>query len=180
MQNRILLLGASGSGTSTIGKILCNKLKIVHVDLDDLFWYKTDPPFTKFRSKKDLKDLVENRILKLNEWIISGDPGEWDAGIENHLTGVILLMCSTEERVRRLNQREAERHGKELLEGGKMFEIHRNFIEWTKQYEVGGIAGRTLMKQKSWMKNLECEKQIINSEDTIEKVTSEIMRNINL
>lgn len=156
MRNRILLIGASGTGTSTLGKLLSRELGIRHIDLDDLFWIKTDPPFTTFRSKEALREIIQERLYPYDDWIISGDPSGWEVEIEERLTCVYFLTCPTTERIRRLNQREQERHGEELLEGGKMYEIHRNFIAWTAQYETGGVTGRTLQKQEDWLKTLPC------------------------
>ena len=39
-------MGASGSGTTTLGAALGARLGCRHVDSDDLFWVKTEPPFT--------------------------------------------------------------------------------------------------------------------------------------
>ncbi|MBB6697108.1 hypothetical protein [Clostridium algidicarnis] len=41
----IHILGAAGSGTSTLGKKLKNKLNYIHLDVDDYFWFPTNPPF---------------------------------------------------------------------------------------------------------------------------------------
>jgi adenylate kinase family enzyme len=43
---RIHILGASGSGTTTLGAALADRLGHPHVDADSLFWLPTDPPFT--------------------------------------------------------------------------------------------------------------------------------------
>jgi adenylate kinase family enzyme len=45
----IHLLGPSGSGTSILGKAISQRLNIPWFDSDDIFWIKTDPPYTKKR-----------------------------------------------------------------------------------------------------------------------------------
>lgn len=175
MPNRILIIGASGAGTSTLGKLLAQELQIRHIDLDDLFWIKTDPPFTSFRSKEELKEKVEEEVFQFEEWIISGDPSSWKLDIEARLSRVYFLTCSTAERVRRLNEREKIRHGEDLLVGGKMHEIHRNFINWTKQYETGGVTGRTLEKQEKWLKSLSCPVHRIDTEAKPEDLLQDML-----
>jgi Shikimate kinase len=44
MIHRIHILGASGSGTTTLGRALAERLQYPHFDTDDSFWVPTDPP----------------------------------------------------------------------------------------------------------------------------------------
>jgi adenylate kinase family enzyme len=39
------ILGASGSGATTLGAALAQRLGFTHLDSDDFFWIKTDPPY---------------------------------------------------------------------------------------------------------------------------------------
>ena len=48
MANEIIYIyGASGSGTSTLGKYIRDKLGYFFMDTDDYFWQPTNPPYTK-------------------------------------------------------------------------------------------------------------------------------------
>src|SRR5438128_874343 len=47
MVQRLHILGASGSGTTTLGRALAEGLQCPHFDTDDYFWLPTDPPFTQ-------------------------------------------------------------------------------------------------------------------------------------
>ena len=42
---KILIFGASGAGTTTVGKNLAEKLDYIHLDVDDYYWEQTTPPF---------------------------------------------------------------------------------------------------------------------------------------
>ena len=46
----IHIYGASGSGTSTLGRNISEKLGYFFMDTDDYFWEQTDPPYTKKRN----------------------------------------------------------------------------------------------------------------------------------
>lgn len=52
----IHIYGASGSGTSTIGKYISNKLGFYFMDTDDYFWQATNPPYT-------IKEIFQNDYL---------------------------------------------------------------------------------------------------------------------
>lgn len=41
MKQRIHILGASGSGTTSIAKNVCSKLDYAHFDSDNYFWENT-------------------------------------------------------------------------------------------------------------------------------------------
>ena len=46
---RVLITGASGSGTTTLGRALADSLNYRHLDTDDFYWIPTKPPFTLTR-----------------------------------------------------------------------------------------------------------------------------------
>jgi len=46
----ILVTGASGSGTSTLGQALASEFELRFVDADDIYWLPTKPAF---REKRD-------------------------------------------------------------------------------------------------------------------------------
>lgn len=50
MKNHIHILGASGSGTTTLGMELAKKMGYYHFDTDDFYWEQTDIPYTKTKS----------------------------------------------------------------------------------------------------------------------------------
>lgn len=48
----IHIFGASGSGTSTLGRAVAAGLGWRFLDTDDFFWLPTDPPFTTPRPRE--------------------------------------------------------------------------------------------------------------------------------
>jgi len=43
------ITGASGSGTTTLGRALAERLGWMHLDTDDFYWLPTDPPYREKR-----------------------------------------------------------------------------------------------------------------------------------
>lgn len=173
---RILFIGASGSGTSTLGQALSTVLNIQHFDLDDFFWKASEIPFTKFRTKPELKAIIAKELYSLDSWIISGDPSEWEVGIEKHLTHIYLLECPTKIRVQRLNERELKKQGDLILEGGKNYENHHSFIKWTKKYDQGGITGRSREKQEAWIKKIQAKLIRLRTDQSLNLLMDEILK----
>ena len=44
---RVLVLGATASGTTTLARALADRWSVPHADTDDYFWVPTDPPYTE-------------------------------------------------------------------------------------------------------------------------------------
>ena len=65
---KILITGASGSGTTTLGKSLSKRLNWGLIDADDYYWLPTDPPYQVgrqpgLRLQMMLAELDKLRIL---------------------------------------------------------------------------------------------------------------------
>ena len=57
--NRIHIFGASGSGTTTIGKAISEKLGYQHFDTDNFYWLPTYEPFTEARPIEERLRLMQ-------------------------------------------------------------------------------------------------------------------------
>ncbi len=176
---RILFTGASGSGTTTLGKKVASQINVPHFDLDDFFWKKTKIPFTEFRSQAELQELINKALFTQNTWIISGDPSEWGVGIADKLTHIYFLECPTNIRVQRLNEREFKKQGELILEGGQNYENHQSFIEWTKKYDEGGVSGRTRPKQEKWIASLNCQVYQFSTDQSVNTLVENILKTLN-
>jgi len=176
MEKRILIIGASGSGTTTLGKRLSIELGISFIDLDEIFWFDSEIPFTKFRNTEELQSLINSKIYSKNEWIISGDPSLWNVDIENKINFVIFLKTFTAVRISRLEKRFNDNYGIESrVSDNLIFENHIEFIDWTKQYDIGGITGRTREKQESWISKLKCKVYETNSDKRLDFLVEEVL-----
>lgn len=68
----IHIYGASGSGTSTIGKFICEQLGYHFMDTDDYFREPTNPPYTTKRNIQNRIALIRKDIAKHDKTAISG------------------------------------------------------------------------------------------------------------
>jgi cytidylate kinase len=64
----IHIYGASGSGTSTLGRFLSEQLGYIFMDTDDYFWLPTNPKYTKKREKTDRLQMIKLLFL-VHLWI---------------------------------------------------------------------------------------------------------------
>ena len=74
---RIQILGASGTGTSTLGRAMADAWSVPFHDTDEYFWAPTEPPYTQPRPKADRLALMEAMFLPHRAWVLSGSLMGW-------------------------------------------------------------------------------------------------------
>ncbi|WP_199533393.1 AAA family ATPase [Rhodovulum sp. 12E13] len=154
--HRIHVFGASGTGTSTLGRLLAMRLGSQHFDADDLYWYPTDPPFRRKRPPAERRALAGELFLPRSDWVLSGAMESWAADIPRRFTLAVFLTLPQPVRRARLEARERLRHGKAADRGGAAHEEVRAFLAWADGYEHGRRPGRSLARHEAWIATLPC------------------------
>ncbi|MDC7220499.1 MAG: hypothetical protein PQJ59_11235 [Spirochaetales bacterium] len=162
----IHILGASGSGTTTMAKEICSELPFKHFDSDDYFWKvkytESQPRHVRLSNLKDELDKQPN-------WVLSGAVIDWGNPLIPLFDLVVFMSVSHEERLMRLKKRESDRFGESILPGGDRYGEFTKFMEWANQYETGGMNVRSRLQQESWLKSLPCEVLRINGDNSPEE-----------
>ncbi len=135
----IIVFGASGSGTTTFGRELATRLDFTHLDTDDFFWEDTDVPFTVKRPTGQRINKLHKAISASRGFVLSGSIVGWDDAVLPLLDLAVYVRTPTEVRIERLEVREYARFNDRILEGGDMFDNHREFIEWARTYDAAGM-----------------------------------------
>jgi len=174
MDRRIHILGASGAGTTTLGRTLSERFAIPHFDTDDYFWDKTAPvPFTKKRDADRREELLKSDLLNFPEWVLSGSLIDWGDFAIPMFTLVVFLWIPHELRMARIKAREIERYGLEAISpGGWFYKNHQEFIAYSSAYDTAGLDVdiRSLKLHEQWMKKLECRLVSIEEPLPIQKM----------
>ena len=179
MRKHIYILGASGSGTTTLAEALCSRLGYFHLDTDRYYWYPTDPPFTEKRPVSERIRLIEDDMDKTDKWVMSGSNCGWgDVFIEKYDL-VIFLYVPDETRMERIMQREIQRYGHDRISPvGDLFEHHKAFIEWAAGYDNGGMQERSLLMHNDWLRQINCPVLRIEGAQSSEESIAIAMREI--
>jgi adenylate kinase family enzyme len=148
---RIHILGASGSGTSTLGSALARRLGVLHADSDSFYWLPTDPPYTTPRPADDRQALLARRLPVAGDWVFSGAATKWAAPLEPFYDLVVFLRLDPTIRMDRLRRREAVRWGRRVQPGGDMATINAAFIAWAEAYDTAGSLRRGLVTHEAWL-----------------------------
>ena len=172
---RINVIGASGSGTSTLGRSLASALSLPHFECDDYFHAPCDPPFQNPRPAAERYELIRRDLLPLESWILSGGVAGWSPYPQFDFTCIVFLYVDTDARIRRLRGRERERFGDRILAGGDMHVIHEDFIDWASRYDVGDIEGKTLALHEQYLKEQSCPVLKFRGELPLSDITDDVL-----
>jgi adenylate kinase family enzyme len=149
---RINILGASGTGVTTMGEQLADSLKVPYFDSDDYFWTKTDPPFTLRRNPEERNELIRNELLPNKDWILGGSIIHWGDNVFPPFDLIVFLYLPTHIRIERLKRRELERYGEVIYTNSSRKDQFEKFINWAADYDSNsGIANRTLAAHEKWL-----------------------------
>ena len=144
---RLHILGASGSGTSTLGAALATRLGQPHIDADTLFWMATDPPFTTRRPAEERHALLLQSLPITGQWVFSGSALKWAASLEPVYDLILFLRMDPLARMERLRRRQAARYGARLEAGGDMTAATADFLRWAEAYDSAG----SLVLHEAWL-----------------------------
>jgi len=171
---RIHIVGASGSGTTTLGRAIAQAFGHAHLDTDDYYWEPTDPPFQVTREPAAREALLGAALDAHPRWVLSGSLCGWGDVFIPRFDLVVFLLATPEIRLARLLERERRRFGAHALApGGAMHAAHGAFMAWAAGYDDGGEDMRSRRMHERWLAALPCP--VIRLEEPL-SVTQQMAR----
>ncbi len=174
MKQVIHIYGASGSGTSTLGREISKRLGYVFLDTDDFFWKRTNPMYSEKRSPEEAVTMIFEKIRTLDQVVLCGSLVDWGDELIKEFTLAVRLDTETKVRLHRIKEREYEKFGARILPEGDMYEQHLRFLEWAGKYDTGSAHMRSREKHDQWQKLLPCPQLNLSGEDPLEKNVEKI------
>ena len=175
----IHIYGASGSGTTTLGKRLSERLGYTFMDTDDYFWMPTDPPFIQKRPVEERLALMRRDIDAAEHAVISGSLVDWGDVLIPYFTLAVRVVTEQDIRIERLRRREGELFGARIAPGGDMYEEHEEFIAWAAEYDTGDINMRSRAKHDMWEKLLGCRRIVVDGTADVEENCARVEEMLN-
>ncbi|MGF9694773.1 AAA family ATPase [Rhizobium sp. 0TCS1.26] len=172
---RIHVMGASGSGTTTLGRALGERLGLPHLDTDDAYWLPTDPPYTTPRPVPDRLAVLGERMAGASGWVLSGSALKWGQSLEPLYHLIVFLMLDPGLRMERIRRREVERYGERILPGGDMAEPSTRFLEWAAAYDTSGPEQRSLAAHEAWLSTLTAPVLRLDTSRPVQDLVDEIL-----
>jgi len=159
----IIVFGASGAGSTTLGKTIAQRLDFQHLDIDDYLWcWNTKIPFTVVRPRKERTEHLMDDIKKHPNFVISGTIFDDRKLFENLFDLAVFISTPREICAERVYVRELARWGERVLPGGDMYKstrFHGDFNDYivnAQKYETADISKFGLLLHKQWIAELPC------------------------
>jgi adenylate kinase family enzyme len=154
---RIHIVGASGSGTTSLAAGIAARYGHRHLDTDDLFWLPTTPPFQKTRPREERVALLRQAVARSGSWVLSGSLCGWGDPFIPHFQLVVFLAVAAPVRLARLRRREIERYGEHAIaSGGELHRAHEELLDWAGRYDTGGAEMRSRALHEAWLATMPC------------------------
>lgn len=161
MKYGIAIVGANGSGKTTMGKKLADLLGYKHMDIEDYYFKKSEIPYTNPRTREEVQKLMQADVKKNDKFIISAvncDLGEYINSLYNY---VIYIQAPLDIRLERVRKRSFDKFGNRILVGGDMYKQEQKFFD--------SVVSRTMKKTDRWVKKLKCPVIYIDGTKPIEE-----------
>lgn len=166
-QRRIHLTGASGSGTSTLGRSLAARVGCPVFDADDYYWVPTRPPFTTKRAPADRWSLLCTALHDAgSSWVLSGSAVGWAADLDRLFTLIVFLEAPTAVRVERLRRRELDAYG----------HVDEDFLDWAARYDSGDESMRSRARHETWLRQQTCPVLRLDSTRSTDVLAGAVLR----
>jgi adenylate kinase family enzyme len=155
--DRVHIVGASGSGTTSLAAELAGRYGHRQLDTDDFYWRRTDPPFREKRPPEERLASLRTTFQEAKRWVLSGSLCGWGDPLIPEFEVVVFLLVPTPVRLARLRAREIERYGRQAIApGGALHEAHVEFLEWAGRYDTGDPEMRSRAMHEAWLAALPC------------------------
>ena len=169
MAKGIIITGSAGSGKTTLGKIVAEKLGFCFVDIDDCLWRTdTEIPYTKMYSKEEKIANLNNAIKDCEFFVMAGSMDSFHEHFDSMFTLAILLNADAKVRVERANERAIRVFGDRAKEGGDFYENHQKFLLDLAGYDLG-YGATTLQRHTAWLNSLPCKSLFLDGEKPLEE-----------
>lgn len=152
LPDRIHILGASGSGTTTLAAAVAGAHGHRQLDTDDFYWLPSDPPYQTPRPRDARLALLSGVLAASPTWVLSGSLCGWGDPLMPRFQLIVFLTVPTDVRMRRLRARQLERYGGEAVaRGGRLHDEHVAFLEWAARYDDGDASVRSRTLHEAWL-----------------------------
>lgn len=153
----IMIMGSSGAGKTTLGKLTANALGYTFIDIDDYIWRKdTEIPFSEMYPRAEKISRLMDAIAACDHFVMAGSMDSFHGHFDPFFELVVHLHTDVHIRIKRVHERELDLFGERILESGDLYEEHQKFLHDIAGYDFG-TGGCTLQQHELWIKSLTCK-----------------------
>ena len=146
----IIICGLNGTGKSTLGKALAEKLHFHFIDIENLYFPKTNRNYiyASPRTHEDVAERLLDEIGTYENFILASVKGDYGEELYSFFQYAILLDVPRDIRLQRVKDRSFQKFGNRMLSGGDLFEQEEKFFRF--------VESRNENTVEEWVKFLKC------------------------
>ena len=147
----IIICGLNGAGKSTLGKALAEKMHFHFIDIENLYFPKTNPNYmyASPRTREEVKKILLHEMKMHENFILSSVKGDYGKDIYSFFQCAILIDVPRDIRLQRVKERSFQKFGNRMLSGGDLFEQEEKFFRF--------VESRNENTVEEWVKSLKCQ-----------------------
>ena len=172
MRTGIIVCGLNGSGKSTLGAALSEKLGFHFIDLENLYFPKTDPndPYASPRSEEEVGKLLADEMKTHENFVFAAVRGNYGEDVRSFYQLAILIEVPKEIRMQRIRNRSFQKFGSRMLPGGDLYEREEAFFKM--------VESRQDNYAENWLESVDCPVIRIDGTRSIEENVTFISRQL--
>lgn len=144
---RLHVMGASGTGTTTLARALADHWAVPHADTDDYFWVPSDPPYVQQRAEHERVALMHEVFVPRDAWVLSGSMAGWGDSVVDRCDAIVFMTLDPQERLARIEAREAQRRAAQRFDR----DAWESFLAWARGYDDPNFHGRSRVTHDAWL-----------------------------
>lgn len=163
MGTGIIVCGLNGTGKSTLGKALAERLHFYFIDNEELYFPKTDSTYTYAapRTREEVEKLLVNEIEAHDNFVFASVKGDYGETIYPSFRYAVLIDVPKDIRIERVKKRSFQKFGNRMLSGGDLYEQEERFFDLVKSRAEDTV--------EKWIQSLSCPIIRIDGTKTIEE-----------
>ena len=180
----IIIFGASGAGSTTLGKEVAARLGFQYLDNDDYLWrWDTEIPFTATRPAHERTALLMADIRKHPKFVISGTIFNDRELFHPLLKLAVFISTPAEVCTQRVYAREHARWGKRVLPGGDMYKVTRfhgdvdDYAANAQKYETADVSKFGRKYHEQWISELPCPVMRLDGTESVSQNACRVLEN---
>lgn len=163
MGTGIVVCGLNGTGKSTLGKALAEKLNFHFIDSEELYFGKKDADYTygSSRTREEVEKLLMKEIREHEDFIFCSVKGDYGEIFYPFFRYVVLIEVPKNIRMQRIKERSFRQFGNRMLSGGDLYEQEERFFEF--------VSSRAENTAEKWACTMNCPILRIDGTKAIEE-----------
>lgn len=175
---KIHIMGASCAGSTTLGRVLAEKLAFEYLDTDSYYFVPSDIPYSIRRDPAERIAMFKADFEANENVIVGGSLVSWGDDWYTKFDLVVFLYIPHNIRMQRLHTREVERYDDKIFTDPYRAAQYKQFTAWASGYDDNSTNGRNLSVHQQWLSKVNCPVLKIEGDTSVEERMARVIEKI--